>query len=116
MEDLYDDLPTAPRLQSSVGLAAELAAATAEREALEAKLAALRAQGTEGRAAIQDLTQRACVMLVTARLELQRNEARLAEVAKTMEAARSLDRTSGGLPPPLNPPARAFFATKIICL
>ena len=58
-------------------------AATAEREALEASLQSLQNDERTAREAIKDLTQRACIVLATARLELRRKDAQLAELGVT---------------------------------
>ena len=77
-DDLYGDLDDAlPRLASTTGLAAELSTVRTQREALERQLQELRARGTGSREAIQDLTRRACVLLATARRELQRKDEQL---------------------------------------
>ena len=87
--DIYADLDDAtPRLPSSTELSADLAAARAEREALEARLQNLRSDYAAGREAIQELTRKACVILVTARLELQRKDEALATCRKQIAGRR----------------------------
>ena len=77
-DDLYGDLDEAtPQLASEVALGKELAAVVGEREALEAQLATLKSDNLSRRAQIEDLTQRACVLLATARLEIKRKEEQL---------------------------------------
>ena len=88
-DDLYGDVGPSNRstgsysapqvkLASTVELRASLAAAIQERKALEAQLEALQAEAKAGREAIQDVTRRACVLLATARLELQRKDDQIA--------------------------------------
>ena len=98
MEDLYADIDDAQaRLPSTTGLMTELAAVRAEREALEARLTALRAENATGRAAIQDLTRRACVILATARRELQRKDEQHEECRR--ELRRAVSRASKNTSP-----------------
>ena len=70
----------APLLPSVVELRSELKAATAERSDLETALAALQADELATREAIKDLTQRACVLLATARREIQRKDEQLSKL------------------------------------
>lgn len=75
---LYGDLDeAAPKLASEHELSTQLTAVVREREHLEAKLEALKAENISRRDAIQDLTRRACIMLTTARTELQRKNEQL---------------------------------------
>ena len=81
--ELLFTLDTGPLLPSTVELRNQLVAATAEREALEASLQSLQNDERTAREAIKDLTQRACIVLATARLELRRKDAQLAELGVT---------------------------------
>ena len=102
-DDLYGDLDdTMPRLASTTGLTAELTTVRTERVALESRLQTLRTEGAASREAIQDLTRRACVLLATARHELQRKDEQLA--ACKAEAAEIRHRRTKA-PKSKRPPA-----------
>ena len=79
-EDLYGDLDAASRqLPSTIELRAQLAKLGHEREALEAQLQGLQSEEQASRDALRDLTRRACVLLMTARLELKRKDEQISQ-------------------------------------
>lgn len=87
LDDLYGDLDAAPKqLPSAIELRGRLTEVVNEREALEAQLQALQSEERASRAALRDLMHRACVLLATARLELQRKDKQLNEYGITVPA------------------------------
>ena len=83
---LFGGLDTeAPLLPSVVELGSELKIAAAERMDLEAALEALQTDELATREAIKDLTQRACVLLATARREIQRKDEQLIKLGISAE-------------------------------
>ena len=75
-DELYGDL-TRPALPSVIELRGRLESVISKRKALEAQLEALQAEELQSREDIKDASRRACILLATARLELQRNDAQL---------------------------------------
>lgn len=77
---LYGGLEDAPRLASAVELRKQLACAVEERATLATRLKSLQTERQQMRDSIELVTRNACVVLATARLELQRLDVQLAEV------------------------------------
>jgi hypothetical protein len=78
VDDLYADIDAGPQLPSDLTLRRVLASVTSEREALEAEVARLSSEIGTAKAQLQQSLRNACTILCTARLEIQRKRARLA--------------------------------------
>jgi hypothetical protein len=89
LDDLYSNIDAGPQLPSDLTLRRVLASVTSEREALEVEVARLSGEIGAAKAQLQQSLRNACTILCTARLEIQRKRARLAD-------ARAQARRDGG--------------------
>ena len=78
-DDLYGDVEV-QHLPSEVDLTASFCALKRKRIELEQELEALKMQFSDSRTTLEQSTRNACVLLVTARLELQRKHRELKEL------------------------------------
>ena len=93
-DDLYADMDETPRLPSNVELRRSLSSAVERRQELEVQAKALESQFNGDKERVQDLTRRVCVLLKTARLEIQRKEEQLR--AEARRGSQSHHRTPHG--------------------
>ena len=93
-DDLYADMDETPRLPSNVELRRSLSSAVERRQELEVQAKAHESQFNGDKERVQDLTRRVCVLLKTARLEIQRKEEQLR--AEARRGSQSHHRTPHG--------------------
>ncbi|KAL1510511.1 hypothetical protein AB1Y20_006815 [Prymnesium parvum] len=94
-DDLYGDLlsTATPQLPSSFSLKKQIKDEIDERMKLEEKLQALQQEFTSRKEDVMELTKRACQILLTARLELQRKDKLIMDLQqRTSQATASTSR------------------------